>query len=769
MSSNLPKEIKEVFKYYDLFSIVEIVPREVLKSRNKSKSWNYGYNEEFDIIIISKDGTIGDIYKIANLYIAIPSKPESDTIFGYELPKANQKWKRTALPKELERYNTMYGPDGYLESSPKEIKDKYHPYILEEFRRRKEGYWFYINGKAHYITGFHYMYLQWSPIDVGYADFWLSSMISYYHWEACVADKRSYGQIKVKARRTGWSEEASSDCIKVGSENENILVGIVSKTGEDAKSFFTSKLSPKFKRYPFFFKPLFEGSDDPKKEWSFKAPSGRSTRKNMGGGFSEFGNGLGSRINWKNTKDNSYDSEKLKLIIEDEFSKWEKPENFEKHWDVIKQSLRIGRKIIGKCKAGSTINPSNLGGAEGKSMYFKSDVSKRMKNGETESGLYSIFVSQYYNFEGFIDEYGYPVLENPTKPILGIDGENITQGVIEYFDNYANDLKHNQDALNEFFRKNPRTIDDAFREPSGNSPFNVNNIHSQILYNKEFVQAIKGQSANERHFFEVAQYSLEWKDGKRDCGEVIAVPNSNGRFYFSCLPPKELRNKIEKRNGQIYPGNMSMGALGCDPYDISTTSDGRGSNGSIHAVSRGKHVGFAEYGFFMEYVERPDVNVFFDDVIKACVFLGMQVLPERDKSRLLFEMKDRGYRNYIMNRPDKEYNELTGQDLELGGVPSRGEVLRNGQVEVLANYINFYVGESVIEEYRPLGEFGFMPFNRTLKDWEEFDPKDRTKSDATISSSLAMLAIQPKGFYAKKEKKVEKINMGFKTLSSWQN
>ncbi len=766
MQNDSQININEVFRFYDLFSIVEIVPKEVLNYRNKEKSWEYGYNAEYDLNIISKNGTIGDIYRIDGINVAIPSTPKLSEIQGSELPKAEQKWERTPLPKELKRYSSVYGEEGFL-NAPKEIKERFEPYIEEEFRRRSEGYWVMINGKPHYLTGFHYMYLQWSPIDVGYPDFWLSSMISYYHWEACICDPRCYGQIKVKARRTGWSEEASSDAIKVATENKNVLVGIVSKTGEDAKSFFTSKLSPKFKRYPFFFKPLFEGSNDPKKEWSFKSPSGRSTLKSMGGSTTAYDE-LNSRLNWKNTKDNAYDSEKLKLIIEDEYSKWEKPENFLKHWDVIKQTLRKGRKIIGKCKAGSTINPENLGGREGRIMYYKSNVEKRMRNGETESGLYSIFIAQYYNFEGFIDQYGYPVMENPTKPVIGIDGEEITQGVIEYFANYAEDLKHDQDALNEFFRKNPRSIEDAFRTPSGSCPFNVNNIHSQRTYNNEFVTT-KGGAIKQRFETEYARYNLEWKDAITDCGTVIPVPDPNGRFYFKQLPPEELWNKVEHRNGKKFPGNMIMGALGCDPYDINKTVDGRGSNGSIHAISKGKHVGFVEYGIFMEYIERPDTEVFFDDVIKVCVFLGMQVLPERDKSRLLYAMKDRGYRNYVMNRPDKTFQELTGADLELGGVPSRGEVLRNGQIEVLMNHINFYIGESRVEEYRPIGTFGNMPFNRTLTDWEAFDPADRTKSDATISSSLGFLGIQPKSFYAREVKEIEEINMGFKPVSSWEN
>ena len=49
------------------------------------------------------------------------------------------------------------------------------------------------NGKPTYITGSHYMYLQWTKIDVGLPDFREANRIFYIYWEACKADKRSFG------------------------------------------------------------------------------------------------------------------------------------------------------------------------------------------------------------------------------------------------------------------------------------------------------------------------------------------------------------------------------------------------------------------------------------------------------------------------------------------------------------------------------------------------------------------------------------------------
>ena len=54
--------------------------------------------------------------------------------------------------------------------------------------------------------------------------------------------------------------------------------------------------------------------------------------------------GLDTTIDWKNTGDNSYDGEKLKLLAHDESGKWERPDNILNNWRVTKTTLRLGVK-----------------------------------------------------------------------------------------------------------------------------------------------------------------------------------------------------------------------------------------------------------------------------------------------------------------------------------------------------------------------------------------------------------------------------------------
>ena len=58
-----------------LYQIIEPIKKTTISRLNKGKKWKYGYNKEHDIIVISKNGTIGEIYEVQNLRIALPKVP----------------------------------------------------------------------------------------------------------------------------------------------------------------------------------------------------------------------------------------------------------------------------------------------------------------------------------------------------------------------------------------------------------------------------------------------------------------------------------------------------------------------------------------------------------------------------------------------------------------------------------------------------------------------------------------------------------------------
>jgi hypothetical protein len=172
--------------------------------------------------------------------------------------------------------------------------------------------------------------------------------------------------------------------------------------------------------------------------------------------------------------------------------------------------------------------------------------------------------------------------------------------------------------------------------------------------------------------------------------------------------------------------------------------------------------------FFLEYVARPQTaEIFFEDVLMALVFYGMPVLAENNKPRLLYHLKNRGYRGYSINRPDKLFNNLSKTERELGGVPNSSEDVRQSHASAIESYIEKHVGFDFEGKYRDPDLIGTMPFNKTLEDWSKFDISNRTKFDASISSGLAIMANQ-KHLYLP-EKKESKISITFARYSNQGN
>mgnify|MGYP003631358976 CR=1 FL=1 len=692
----------------------------ILNRMNRYNKWEYGYNDDHDMIVISKTGQIGEIYEIQNLKIALPKQ---ENVYKFE----KNRWTPFHYPKELKRIKTVFDWREY----PEEFKEKYYDYIDNEFKRREEGFWYINKNIPTYLTGTHYMYLQWSKIDVGQPDFRESNRLFFIFWEACRADDRCYGMSYLKNRRSGFSFMASGECVNMATISTDARFGILSKSGADAKKMFTDKVVPISINYPFFFKPIQDGMDRPKTELAYRVPASKFTRRSIvSTDKPEDLTGLDTTIDWKNTGDNAYDGEKLKLLVHDESGKWERPNNILNNWRVTKTTLRLGSRIIGKCMMGSTSNALDKGGDNFKKLYEDSNVNKRNANGQTRSGLYSLFIPMEWNYEGYIDSYGYPVFDTPQKQVFGPHGTSIKIGVIEYWNNEVDGLKEDQDGLNEFYRQFPRTTKHAFRDESKESLFNLTKIYQQIDYNEDL-----------KNTTNVTKGSFQWENADKN-SKVIFVPNNSGRFLVTWVPPYNLQNRVVVKNGIYYPGNEHCGAFGCDPYDISGTVDRRGSNGSLHGLTK----------FSM-------AEIFFEDVLMACVFYGMPILIENNKPRLLYHFKRRGYRGFAMNRPDKKYSKLSITEREIGGIPNSSEDIKQAHASAIETYIEDFVG------LKETG-YGDVYFQRTLEDWARFNINNRTSHDASISSGLALMACNKHRYAPSAMVKREPVDLGIKRYNN---
>ena len=715
----------------------------ILRQKNRVRFWDYGYNEEYDIIIISKDGTLGEVYDIQGVRIGLPQVPEnSSMIINSDKAKFAQKWKREELPEGLNE-ETMEDP-------------KYSDYIDEQFRKRYEGVWVKINGHNIYMTGTYWFGLQCYREEADYPAFRVIQNELMIFWEACKADPRSFGMQYVKNRRIGASMLAIIELIEAGTIYEDKLLGIVSKKGKDSSKIFR-RLIKGFKRLPCFFQPQWDGTNTPKTELVLDEP----TKRRKAGEKVSDESGLGTSISWHNTEINAMDGDAIFRSLLDESGKYPKEVPFSEYWPIVKTSHTRGIRITGKSMVVSTVNPMKKGGSEYKSVWNDSDPLERDNNGRTKSGLYRLFIPAKYCLEGMFDEYGFTIIKDPEKPIKTDEGVMTSIGSETWLKNNAEMLQADPEKFNEFKRQFPDTIKDAFRDESTDCAFNLVKLQEQIEYNEHELNDRYNSHNEFRGNDQLERGNLQWENGIQDT-KVIWVPDpENGRFFIKkgCFPPKEYRNNYEIRviNGVKAKAPLAghIGTGGIDPYNRSRTASGKGSNGSYHLTTKTHTCDeLPNETCIVEYIDRPrTVQLFFEDMIMVSVFYSVPFLAELSNEQFLNTVKERGYRHYSMNNPFKPLLKLTPTELEFGGAPQQDSKIGDAQFYATESFVENHIGVARDNRHRMQGEIGDFPFTRTLYQIKDVDVEKRTKYDAYISFSLSRIGNQKKTYKAPEKPK----------------
>lgn len=720
--------------------------QEFYPEKDYYKEW---YDKEEDAIILDPKGTKGEMIVLDGLKLWMPKPPpnKKDILFS-KLPKEEQYWRRIEPPNGLTPEN----------------EEEYIDFILQEFKRRREGVWFMNNGKPTWVTGAHYMGLQWNVMieTGGYKDFRVAQANLYYFALATILDRRCVGMIFTKGRRSGFTEMALDHFVDKSTSIKNRKFGITSKTEDDAEVAFL-KYSNAIQNLPFFFRPVVQGKVDDKKKMFFGKPSDNTkmAKQKKDTSTKDYLNVL---VDYRATATLAYDSIAMHLYLGDEAGKWIRPNNYVDHWTNVKPTLIQGGNVVGKALIGSTLNPLDKGGSQFQTLYYGSNVLERDANKETATGLYSYFLPAHKNYERFTDIYGYchEVLSKG-ESFINFQGQEETQGALQYLEaKFASAKTMGAKAYNNTRRLDPITIEDAFRDELQTQLFDVEKLNDQMTHNKK--------NNIEKT---LVRGNFYWIDGIK-FGKVGWKPNETGRFLVSWIPDKEHQNRFIER--QVFgiktkcPVNNYSATLACDPYDKDAVVDSKlvstesgvqhnlGSRGAIHGLT-GFNLNFAPSNeFFLEYICRPkNAEMFFEDALMACIFYSIPMLTENNKQSMLEYFWRNGFRGYSTTRFDKDPMKLSADEKKLGGIPNSSPNMINAHWTAIETYIDRYIGlysptESETK-IREVGQMGCMPFNKTLQDWLKFDPTKRNAYDASISSGLAIMAINQELYKPKEEKK----------------
>lgn len=706
--------------------VIGYIDSEELKKRNKAKSWAYGYDPIYNMVVVSKDGTVGEVLEINNLLIAIPAQP--DKIRWNKLKPEHQKWERYEVPEDLSDFDFLYGGEKDVDKKLEEIFEKHENYISEDDYKINNGDWFFNDTEAIYITGSHYFFLQWYKLTDGdvYADFRMPQR-DYFLWlEACYADTRCYGSLLLKSRRSSFTVTASSEIIRDAISNRNGFYPVVSKTNADSDSLFQDHIAVPITQLPKHLQPERTGNVLPKKEVHFTSNQRKITTNNK---VINSNIGLNSRIKTFPTTMNSYDGKASRKSLNDEIGKFEFDINL--FWnDGHKKCHQKGSIITGKAICGSTANPLKDGGENYKKFFESSNILNRDANGRTVTGLYAIFIPADFSTSGFFDEWGYVIYHDPEYPVKNEVGELKTIGVVTYLDNIEKSLLYDEQLYNSQKRTEPRKVADAFLDADNPSMFGKKNVSDHIHFLDDFQ---KTEKYREKYY----SIDLYWKDGIQDT-TVIHRENPKGKYKIGWLPPKEERNLFTIKNGRKYPVNGHIGAFGCDPYRTAKVAYGSGSKMAFLGLTKPEGDGFPKNNFFLYYCGRArTIDEAVDDVIKAMVFFSMPILCEQNVSVLLEKIRERGYRGYSLNDPTLLRSEYKPNDTLIGGQISSPRTTPKQEISLdsfIENRLPREINEDDIK----------VPFVEILKDWEKYDPTNRTKRDLTIASMMATQANQMK-------------------------
>jgi hypothetical protein len=689
--------------------------------------------------------TGGSTQIIQGLTCNIPPAPENYLIDGFDLPKKDQKWRRTELPAEWEEWREE--EESNLQFDPTYVHDKIEAFKKQEWGRRLNGYWFFNNGQKIFITGKHYFYINYWKLDSGYAEYRDSDRKIFYFWQYCVEDSNCYGIVELTMRRQGKTyrgacemyEELSKPPIKCSG-------GVQSKTRDDAAELFEEKLIEPWKDLPDFFKPESNSGTDPKKILSFRRDIVKGKKaKNVRQSEDEE---LRNFIDFKPAKEKAYDGKAKRRLFIDELGKTNPKEEADvyKRHSVLKPCCLRNGNIWGKMYNSTTVEELSEGGEQFQMIWDESDIDKRNGNGETESGLYRYFLSA---LEGtFYDEYGYPVVENPTpqqrKWLVEKYGEKAANGSRQFYQNRRTSLRDKPNALASEMRKFPWVADEAFIGDGDHCEFNA---------------LVLGQRLEELKLKEpVTIGDFEWTNGRDS--RVKFVANPNGRWKVAWLPYKDDETNLVDlgpiitdpdgtRIQTFRPGNDKKFRAGEDPLDMGVgTVDNRVSSAALYvkrmfdiaedspeSIYTEENCGGYEYKIgkvkwktnipIVEYIYRPDDPVeSYEDTIKTIRFFGCSILPETNKPSLKIHLIKRGYGDFIKYRPKDTWTNDSGNQ----------------------NTIGMASVEPVIQQYLLLiksdvNNYGHLyPFKRLVQDLLKFRRAKIRIHDPTVGWGFTLMA-----------------------------
>jgi hypothetical protein len=639
---------------------------------------------------------------------------EGEEILYADLPQKQQKFQRTEIP--------------FTDDDIVAIVNKEHTYtalqtkwVEREKYRMEHGVYAMINGLLTFIPGSMYGYVNYWTLETGEKPDYRNCTRKIFVLKEYLLrpDVPVLAMTRGKSRRKGATTEGTFFEWWICGRNKEKIGGMVSYNDESIKKIFQMLFLRGFRAMLPCFVEDMDGSSDTYVKFIKSVE-----KKKKGANIKR--EGLNSFIDYQPTTLNSYDSGRVSYLLGDEWGKWEKV-NVNTYWSKVKSCLRIGAKKVGFAYIPTTVNPKKKGGENYRKFWDAADqnaINPRtgMPYGiHTPSKVVRIFDSALEGYEGCIDEFGESVIDDPIMPVMGNDGNWITEGSRTKILRERDGLQSQE--LMDHRRDYPLDIFDMFAFEVGTCEFIEENFIDRIIHLE--------QNPTEAFWRQGRLYEEYDKEKKKVI--VKWADDPKGECWSQGFPDED--NLYTDTNGTIEPLNGTMYSIGADTYKNIFAE--AGSDGAISVVKKSCIVNGVETGlkpvFF--FVGRPRlIKQFNRQMFLTCLFFGAKVNVEIDAGTWFYE-------DFLEWDALQCLEWTPAQDLTkpkqkiLPGTQSGNPFELAKQLEVAKLY---YDGNSQISYNGNVHRVTYIPL---LKEGLQYNHSERTPYHLTVSFMMALLPI----------------------------
>ncbi len=489
--------------------------------------------------------------------------------------------------------------------------------------------------------------------------------------------KTVYGTNNLKGRRVGETSKtgAINYCIAITGTDRNC--GLQGNQESTASDIYEEKILYAFYKMPFWFVP--------------QMPTNNNATGLFFAGLKGKG-GLNSKLGFATTaRKEYYDQKRLDFIQIEEAGKT-KLENIIDRNGVLKRCIAEGALIKGFMIYNSTAEDMDHdSGQRFETLSYDAMFEDRLISGQTKSGLINVYFKFYEAAKGFIDPWGFPIIESPTPeqlPTMSVKKKNKKgqiMGAKEYYESIEADLKKRGDlrGLAQHQRQHPNSFRECFALAVAGSNFNIDLLRDRIT-------ELKHQRDRK-----VITGNFVWT-GPKHHSKIDFVENPEGKWKVSHRLPIQQTNLSMLYDGFNKMPRFNSGFIvSADAYRFDETDSYRESKGGIAVYEMynpavdGEKTDVKDYHscrFVATYCYREETKeLFAEEVLKVALYYNGLVYPEINVPVVQELFNRKGYRGYLLFDVDEN-----GVKRKNSGFNTAGGQIKQKMFTYIDTWINLH-------------------------------------------------------------------------------